>query len=64
MQKGYFASKPVHLTTANFHKHIAAQFDIRNIPTMVLFKNGKEIAPQSGAMVGGQIEQWVESQLA
>ena len=112
-KKDIFASKPVDLTTADFHKHIAnseipvlvdfwapwcgpckmmapafekaavalepnvrlaklntedeqqigGQFDIRSIPTMVLFKDGKEIARQSGAMMGGQIEQWVESQL-
>ena len=42
----------------------AAQFDLRSIPTMILFKDGKEIARQSGAMMSGQIEQWVNSQLA
>lgn len=111
--KDIFASKPVDLTTANFHsqitnseipvlvdfwadwcgpckmmapafekaaaalephvrlaklnteneQQIAAQFDIRSIPTMILFKGGKEIARKSGAMMGGQIEQWVKSQL-
>ena len=44
-------------------QQIGAQFDIRSIPTMVLFKNGKEIARQSGAMMGGQIEQWVRQHL-
>lgn len=44
-------------------QQIAAQFDIRSIPTMILFKNGREFARQSGAMMGGQIEAWVNSQL-
>lgn len=44
-------------------QQIAAQFDIRSIPTMILFKDGKEVARKSGAMMGGQIEQWVETQL-
>ncbi len=29
---------------------IAGQFNIRSIPTMVVFKNGREIARQAGAM--------------
>jgi len=45
-------------------QQIGAQFDIRSIPTLVLFKDGKEIARQSGAMMGGQIEQWTKSQLS
>ncbi|MDX2417012.1 MAG: thioredoxin TrxC [Xanthomonadales bacterium] len=45
-------------------QQIGAQFDIRSIPTLVLFKNGKEIARQAGAMMGGQIEQWVKQHLA
>jgi thioredoxin 2 len=45
-------------------QQLAAQFDIRSIPTLVLFKDGKEIARQSGAMMGGQIEQWARQQLA
>ncbi len=51
------------LNTEN-EQEIAAQFNIRSIPTMVLFKDGKEIARQAGAMMGGQIEQCVESQLS
>jgi len=45
-------------------QQIGARFDIRSIPTLVLFRDGKEIARKSGAMMGGQIERWVESQLA
>ena len=50
------------LNTEN-EQQVAAQFDIRSIPTLILFNGGKEIARQSGAMMGGQIEQWVQSQL-
>jgi thioredoxin 2 len=45
-------------------QQIGAQFDIRSIPTMILFKDGKEVARQSGAMMGGQIEKWVKSHLS
>jgi thioredoxin 2 len=37
----------------------AAAFNIRSIPTMVLFRDGREMARQSGAMSAGQIVQWV-----
>ena len=37
----------------------AAAQGIRSIPTMILFKDGREIARQSGAMPAGQIVQWV-----
>ena len=39
----------------------AARFSIRSIPTMIVFKNGKEVARQSGAMSQEQIVQWVRS---
>lgn len=37
----------------------AAAYGIRSIPTMILFRQGQEIARQSGAMSAGQIVQWV-----
>lgn len=37
----------------------AAAHGIRSIPTMILFKDGREVARQSGAMSAGQIVQWV-----
>jgi len=37
----------------------AAHFGIRSIPTMILFRNGREVARQSGALPAGQIVQWV-----
>ena len=41
----------------------AAQFAIRSIPTMVLFKAGKEHARMSGALGAREIAYWVNSQL-
>jgi thioredoxin 2 len=41
----------------------AAQLGIRSIPSLILFKNGKEVSRQAGAMNAPQIIQWVQSQL-
>ena len=43
---------------------IARQFDIRSIPTMILFSEGQEVARHSGAMMAGDIERWVTEQTA
>ena len=40
---------------------IGAQYGIRSIPTMVMFKGGREIARQSGAMMTGDIVRWARS---
>jgi len=45
-------------------QQIAMQYDIRAIPTMILFRGGAAIARHSGVMMGGQIEQWVNQQLS
>ena len=37
----------------------AAAHGIRSIPTMILVRNGRELARQSGAMPAGQIVQWL-----
>jgi thioredoxin 2 len=42
---------------------IAAQFNIRSIPTMIIFKAGREIARQSGAMSAADIVRWISSHL-
>ena len=42
---------------------IGSRLGIRSIPTMVLFRKGREIARQSGAMMAGDIVRWVQSQL-
>ena len=42
---------------------LAAQFGIRSIPTLALFKNGREVARQPGAMGAADIQGWVQSHL-
>lgn len=42
---------------------LAGQYNIRSIPTLALFQNGKEIARQAGAMGTADIVSWVRSQL-
>jgi len=45
-------------------QNLAARFNIRSIPTLVLFVGGREVARQPGAMTSpAQIAAWVRSQL-
>ena len=37
---------------------LASEFQIRSIPTLALFKGGREVARQSGAMSKGDIVRW------
>jgi len=40
---------------------LAGQYNIRSIPTLVLFKNGKEVARQAGAMAKADIIRWANA---
>ena len=40
-------------------RQISSQFNIRSIPTIAVFKNGKEIARQAGAMQASQLLAWL-----
>lgn len=40
---------------------LGARFHIRSIPTMVIFRGGREVARQSGAMSATDITRWVTS---
>jgi len=42
----------------------SAAYGIRSIPTLVLFKAGKEVARRSGASSAGDIAAWTKAQLA
>jgi thioredoxin 2 len=39
----------------------ANRFGIRSIPTLILFRGGKELARQTGAMSSGQLARWLTS---
>jgi thioredoxin 2 len=38
---------------------VAARYGIRSIPTVIAFRNGREVARRSGAMDARSLEQWV-----
>ncbi|NJD05155.1 MAG: thioredoxin, partial [Methylococcaceae bacterium] len=42
------------------YPEIAGQFGIRSIPTLILFRGGREVARQSGAMDAESLIRWVE----
>jgi thioredoxin 2 len=42
----------------------AARYGIRSIPTLIVFRNGREIARQPGAMAGEALVRWVSGSLA
>jgi thioredoxin 2 len=44
-------------------QQLAARFNIRSIPTLAIFKGGREIARQSGAVDAATLKRWVKSHL-
>ncbi|MFC0254656.1 thioredoxin TrxA [Massilia consociata] len=42
---------------------VPAQFGIRGIPTLILFKNGEAAAQKVGAMAKGQLVQFIDSNI-
>jgi thioredoxin 2 len=43
---------------------VSGAYQIRSIPTLILFQGGRELARQSGAMAAGDLVRWVQAQLA
>ncbi len=52
-------ARMVKLNTQDY-QNIAGSFAIKGIPTMIIFKNGKELDRVSGALSEDQILQWVK----
>ncbi|MCB2008205.1 MAG: thiol reductase thioredoxin, partial [Rhodoferax sp.] len=42
---------------------LGQRFNIRSIPTLALFRNGREVARQAGAMGAADIVRWTRSHL-
>ncbi len=42
-------------------QELAARYNIRSIPTLALFKGGREVARQAGAMDAGNIVRWARA---
>jgi thioredoxin 2 len=42
---------------------LAARFGIRSIPTLILFREGREIARQTGAVDAGSLSRWLDRSL-
>ncbi|HMO52127.1 MAG TPA: thioredoxin [Kiritimatiellia bacterium] len=71
------AMEPVIKTTAERHNHalrvvkidvdrnrdLAQQFNIRAVPTLMLYHQGKAIAQYEGAMGQSGLDRWIQSQL-
>lgn len=59
-----FAGKVVFVKLDSENNQLSAsQLSIRSIPTVLIFKNGHEIARQSGAIPREQFDQWLESNI-
>ena len=44
------------------HQDVGARFNIRSIPTLAVFKDGKEVARVSGAMSRADLVSWARAQ--
>lgn len=42
---------------------LAGRFGIRSIPTLIVFRQGREVARQAGAMQASQLTQWLRPHL-
>jgi thioredoxin 2 len=55
LEPGYRLAK----LNTDAEQSIAGRFNIRSIPTIAIFRNGREVARQSGAMDAATLERWV-----
>lgn len=67
----HFANAATQLPEVRFAKvdteaspQVSAAYVIRSIPSLLLFRGGKEVARQAGVMAAGDLVRWVRAQLA
>jgi len=44
-------------------QQLAARFGIRSIPTLILFRQGRELARRSGALDAASLSRWLDGAL-
>ena len=71
MMAPHFANAATQLPGVRFAKvdseaspNTSSANDIASIPTLILYRDGKEVARQSGAMPAGELVKWVQGKLA
>jgi len=71
MMAPHFANAATQLPGVRFAKvdteaspQASATYAIRSIPTLILFRGGKEVARQAGAMAAGDLVRWVQAHVA
>lgn len=71
MMAPHFANAAAQLPDVRFAKvdteaspQASAANDIRSIPTLILYRLGREVARQSGAMASADLVRWLQGQLA
>ena len=62
---GCHANQVIHIKVdTELHPSLGGQFNIRSIPTLVCFKNGKEFERVSGALPQQQLKQFIDRLIA
>lgn len=53
----------VYKVNINFDSEVAEEYGVQSVPTLVLFKDGKELARQTGAVRKDALSQWLTDNL-
>ena len=53
----------VYKVNTNFDSELAEKYSVMSVPTIVLFKDGEEIARKSGAEKKAVLEEWITQSL-